>query len=159
MVRFAAGGKAAVDVNYHISEGIPKQGVLETILKLHAAIFGKTDQLEKKMAGKPKLLVAYAIFQDQVIGFKIGYELEENKYYSWLGGVDAKYRGKGIASRLMEIQHEYIKEKGYRVVRTKTMNKWRDMLILNIKHGFDVKETYIDEKGRHKIILEKKLRD
>jgi ribosomal protein S18 acetylase RimI-like enzyme len=148
-----------VDVNYHISEGMPQQEVLNKILTLHAAIFGETDQLEKKMADKPKLLVASAIYQDQVIGYKVGYEMQENKFYSWLGGVDAKYRGKGIASRLMEMQHEYIKEKGYSVARTKTMNKWRDMLILNIKHGFDILETYMDEKGRHKIILEKKLRE
>ncbi|MCA1037941.1 GNAT family N-acetyltransferase [Bacillus infantis] len=148
-----------MDVVYHISDEMPKQEVLNKILTLHAAIFGETDQLEKKMADKPKRLVASAIYQDQVIGYKVGYEMEENKFYSWLGGVDAKYRGKGIASRLMEMQHEYIKGCGYRVIQTKTMNKWRHMLILNIKHGFDVLETYIDEKGRHKIILEKKLRD
>jgi hypothetical protein len=37
------------------------------------------------------------------------------------------------------------------------MNKWRSMLILNIKCGFDVIDTYTDENGRNKIILEKKL--
>jgi hypothetical protein len=31
------------------------------------------------------------------------------------------------------------------------------MLILNIKHGFDVIGTYTDEKGEPKIILEKRL--
>jgi ribosomal protein S18 acetylase RimI-like enzyme len=148
-----------MDVNYHISAGMPKQEHLDAILTLHAAIFGESGQLDKKMGNKPKLLVAVAIYQDQVIGYKIGYELEETKFYSWLGGVGEEFRGKGIASRLMEIQHEYIKGCGYRMVRTKSMNKWRDMLILNIKHGFDVLETYIDEKGKHKIVLEKKLRD
>ncbi|WNS77324.1 hypothetical protein RRV45_10165 [Bacillus sp. DTU_2020_1000418_1_SI_GHA_SEK_038] len=43
------------------------------------------------------------------------------------------------------------------VVQTKTMNKWRNMLVLNIKNGFDVIDTYTDEKGIHKIILEKNL--
>jgi predicted GNAT superfamily acetyltransferase len=159
VVRFAAGGKAVVDINYHISAGMPKQEVLDQILRLHAAIFGDSSQLEKRMADKPGLLVASALHQNHVIGYKLGYELEEHKFYSWLGGVDERYRGKGIASNLMEIQHDYIKDKGYGVVRTKTMNKWRDMLILNIKHGFDVLETYIDDKGMHKIVLEKKLGD
>lgn len=148
-----------MEINYQIYTGMPKQEVLDRILSLHAGIFGESGQLESKMAVKPKLLVVVAACQDEVIGYKMGYELEEGKFYSWLGGVDEEFRGKGIASRLMEMQHEYIKRRGYIVVRTKTMNKWRDMLILNIKHGFDVMETYIDEKGMHKIILEKKLRD
>lgn len=37
------------------------------------------------------------------------------------------------------------------------MNKWRGMLILNIKNGFDIIETYTDENGLHKIVLEKNL--
>ncbi len=55
----------------------------------------------------------------------------------------------------MEMQHQWIKENGYSYVQTKTMNKWRSMLILNIKNGFDVIDTYIDKKGLQKIVLEK----
>jgi hypothetical protein len=57
----------------------------------------------------------------------------------------------------MEQQHQYLKENGYHIVQTKTMNKWRSMLILNIKSGFDIIETYTNDKGVHKIILEKNL--
>ncbi|MDQ0225912.1 hypothetical protein J2S02_002256 [Metabacillus niabensis] len=57
----------------------------------------------------------------------------------------------------MEMQHQWIKENGYSYVQTKTMNKWRSMLILNIKNGFDVIDTYIDKKGLQKIVLEKRL--
>ncbi|MBO8157289.1 MAG: hypothetical protein H0Z32_12600 [Bacillaceae bacterium] len=35
--------------------------------------------------------------------------------------------------------------------------KWKGMLILNLKHGFDVIGTYTDEKGEPKIILRKNL--
>ncbi len=62
-----------------------------------------------------------------------------------------------LFTNLIDKQHQYLKSKGYKIVRTKTMNKWRSMLILNIKHGFDVISTDTDEKGVHKIILEKKL--
>ncbi len=31
------------------------------------------------------------------------------------------------------------------------------MLITNIKHGFDIISTFVDEKGRHKIVFEKLL--
>lgn len=59
----------------------------------------------------------------------------------------------------MKMQHQYLKKNGYNVVQTKTMNKWRNMLVLNIKNGFDVINTYTDEKGLHKIVLEKYLLD
>jgi predicted GNAT family acetyltransferase len=135
----------------------PEDDILNGIIELHKAIFGSTDNLINKMNTKPKLLVITAMKDTKVIGYKIGYELDENKFYSWLGGVDPNYRKHGIASELMEKQHQYLKENGYRVVQTKTMNKWINMLILNIKNGFDVIDTYTDEKGLHKIILEKKL--
>ncbi len=109
------------------------------------------------MESKSQLLVITAMNGTKIIGYKIGYALDNNKFYSWLGGVNADYRKFGIASTLMEKQHQYLREKGYSVVQTKTMNKWRSMLVLNIKNGFDVIDTYTDEKGLHKIILEKKL--
>ena len=87
----------------------------------------------------------------------MGHELDENKFYSWLGAVEPAYRKHRIASRLMEQQHHHLLAKGYEIVQTKTMNKWRSMLILNIKNGFDVIDTYTDENGLHKIILEKNL--
>ena len=92
---------------------------------------------------------------EEIIGYKIGYELKADTFYSWLGGVAPKYQKHGIGTKLMEMQHQWIKENGYTYVQTKTMNKWRSMLILNIKNGFDVIDTYIDKKGLQKIVLEK----
>jgi predicted GNAT family acetyltransferase len=142
---------------YCLYNVIPEADVLEGILTLHQAIFGPSDDLVTKMASKPQLLVMTAIEGNKIIGYKIGYKMDENTFYSWLGGVDTNYRKHGIASMLMKKQHDYLKEKGYKVVQTKTMNKWRSMLILNIKNGFDVIHTYVDEKGLHKIVLEKNL--
>ncbi|MGX6443654.1 GNAT family N-acetyltransferase [Neobacillus sp. K501] len=136
---------------------MPDADVLNGILELHKDIFGTTNDLINKMASKPQLLVITAMDGKKVIGYKIGYAIDSNKFYSWLGGVDTNYRKHGIASVLMEKQHHYLKENGYKVVQTKTMNKWRKMLIINIKNGFDVIDTYTDEKGLHKIILEKNL--
>lgn len=136
---------------------MPNEDVLNGMIELHHVIFGNSDDLINKMASKPRLLVITAMDHNNVVGYKIGYEMDCNKFYSWLGGVHANYRKHGIASTLMEKQHQYLKSKGYKIVQTKTMNKWRSMLILNIKHGFDVISTDTDEKGVHKIILEKKL--
>lgn len=142
---------------YFILNSIPAVDVLNGILELHKDIFGTSDDLINKMASKPQLLVITAMDGKKVIGYKIGYAIDNNKFYSWLGGVDPNYRKHGIASMLMEKQHQYLKENGYKVVQTKTMNKWRNMLILNIKNGFDVIDTYTDKNGLHKIILEKNL--
>lgn len=131
--------------------------VIGGIVDLHQSIFGISHDLIHKMANKPQLFVIIAMDGKNIIGYKIGYAIDQNKFYSWLGGVDAKYRKHGIATKLMDMQHQYLREEGYKVVRTKTMNKWRGMLLLNIKNGFDVIDTYRDEKGIHKIILEKSL--
>ena len=126
---------------------------------LHKCIFGLDDDLINKMVSKPPLLAIIAMEGSKVIGYKIGYPLNSETFYSWLGGVDPNYRNLGIASILMEKQHTHLRDNGYKFVQTKTMNKWRNMLILDIKHGFDIIETYTDENGLHKIVLEKKLND
>lgn len=146
-----------MEITYSVIPSKPVGGTLEGILELHREIFGTTDNLIDKMASKPQPLIIIAKLDENVIGYKIGYELDSQTFYSWLGGVSADYRKHGIASRLLKMQHQLLIDKGYRIVRTKTMNKWRGMLMLNIKHGFDVMETYTDENGRHKIVLEKKL--
>jgi ribosomal protein S18 acetylase RimI-like enzyme len=146
-----------MEIKYMLFDSMPEEAILERIIDLHNRIFGESVDLVKKMESKPQLLVNVALNDSQVIGYKIGYELDKRKFYSWLGGVDTRFRGHGVASKLMEQQHQFLKENGYHIVQTKTMNKWRSMLILNIKSGFDVISTYTNEKGLHKIILEKNL--
>ncbi|MEW9677978.1 GNAT family N-acetyltransferase [Lentibacillus sp. L22] len=138
-------------------EGFPESKLLNQILSLHEIIFGDSETLVKKAQSKPKLLFTVGLEKDVVVGYKIGYELESDSFYSWLGGVDENHRNKGVASKLMNQQHSYLQEKGYKTIQTKTKNKWRNMLILNIKNGFDVIGTYIDNSGEPKIVLEKSL--
>ncbi|XXM73145.1 GNAT family N-acetyltransferase [Lysinibacillus sphaericus] len=146
-----------MEIDYSVIPSMPAGETLHEILKLHREVFGSGDDLIDRMKEKSKLLVIIAKQDKNVIGYKIGYALAPETFYSWLGGVSTDYRKHGIASRLLSLQHQFLIENRYHIVQTKTMNKWRDMLILNIKHGFDVMETYTDKKGRHKIVLEKKL--
>lgn len=138
-------------------DGFPDYELPNKILKLHASIFNDSDTLISKAENKPKLIFTVALEDNEVMGYKIGYEFDFDCFYSWLGGVDENHRNKGIASKLMNQQHRYLKEKDYKIVQTKTRNKWRNMLVLNIKNGFDVIGTYTDSKGELKIILEKHL--
>ncbi|MET3727166.1 GNAT superfamily N-acetyltransferase [Fictibacillus halophilus] len=145
-------------MEYILFEGVPEEETLKRILQLHEVIFGSSNaDLLVNMKLKHRLTIFTAIHHKKVVGYKMGYEIDRSTYYSWLGGVDPAYRVQGIASKLLNKQHEYLKAKGYSVVRTKTMNKWRGMLLLNIKNGFDVMETYTNKEGLHKIVLEKNL--
>lgn len=131
----------------------------QSMCTLHSTIF-KTqspDSIEEELSARPKFLILVALNDDRVVGYKIGYQDRKTRFYSWLGGVYPEYRGKGIASELMVRQHAWCKSQGYSVVRTQTKNTWRSMLILNLRHGFDVVGTYTDEKGEPKIILEKRF--
>lgn len=129
------------------------------LCQLHGSIFdsGGSGSIQGELAVRPKFLILVASHGGRVVGFKIGYQDRKWRFYSWLGGVDPDYRKQGIASELMRRQHEWCKEQGYEVIRTQTKNKWRSMLILNLRHGMDIVGTYTDERGEPKIILEKRL--
>ena len=139
--------------------GMATEQELVGILALHEDIFGSSDDLVGRMREKPELMIELAMDAGQIIGYKIGYALNREQFYSWLGGVNTTYRNRGIALELMKSQHHHAKEKGYQVIQTKTKNKFRNMLLLNIKFGFDIIGTYTDGEGEPKIILEKPLNE
>ena len=141
----------------HTYTSLPDEDVRFKLANLHRLLFGDELKLEQKLWDKQDILIQLITHEDNAIAYKVGYELDSDVFYSWLGGVEPAHRHQGLAQQLMTEQHELLKEKGYTVVQTKTMNRWRGMLLLNIKNGFDVKSTYIDERGNHKIVLEKCL--
>ncbi|WP_420913228.1 GNAT family N-acetyltransferase [Indiicoccus explosivorum] len=146
-------------IRFTVYDGIPGEDVLAGLVRFHERIFGSSDDLAGRMREKPKLHIVTASDEQTIVGYKIGYALNREQFYSWLGGVDPEYRSRGIASELMDRQHQHAKASGYRSIQTQTKNKWRDMLILNLKHGFDVIGTYTDSEGEPKIILEKNFAD
>ena len=137
-------------------EGVPYEW-LESLQVMHAHVFEGDDLPVEKLERKKGLLCLLAVDEQEVIGFKLGYTHPDGVFYSWLGGVHEKMRGQGIASQLMQCQHEKLRALGYESVRTYGRNTRKAMLIANIKHDFAIVSTFIDEKGRHKIILEKSL--
>lgn len=144
-------------MEYVCYQEIPEIEVLTGIMELHKHVFEGAELGIEELMEKKNLLIFVALDSDRVVGFKIGYEYANDIFYSWLGGVHSDYRGKGIASGLMHRQHNLVKSLNYKKVRTISRNKRREMLLLNIKIGFDVIETFYSEKGTHKIVLEKKL--
>ncbi|KAB7725605.1 GNAT family N-acetyltransferase [Rudanella paleaurantiibacter] len=131
------------------------------LVQLIARIFGgqlpeeAAAELDYQQARTP-LLIGLAFDGPALIGYKIGYERKPGHFYSWLGGVLPTYRGQGIASALMTGQHDWCRQRGYHTLRTQTYNQWRSMLILNLRHGFDIVGTVQGTRGLT-IVLEKKL--
>ena len=78
-------GGLYLDVNYQLFGSMPDRKILDGIIQLHQVIFGTDDHLISKMSRKPQLLVITAMISKKVIGYKIGYEIENIKFYSWLG--------------------------------------------------------------------------
>jgi len=158
---------AMTKYEYRKLHALPETDMLQHIATLHESIFSarEDDGLIQKIHNNvtildiKELLTVVALDGDTVIGYKIGYPLmeDQNTFYSWLGGVDPNYRKQGIASMLMDIQHQHLRQTGYHKVQTKTMNRWRNMLLLNIRYGFDIVHTFTDARGLFKIVLEKDL--
>lgn len=146
-------------MEYREIEGLPGGAILESLLELHDRVFGtgQSQLLLQEAAGRPRLLTIVALRDGRVVGYKIGYERKPGHFYSWVGAVAPEFRRRGIGSELMRRQHTWCRARGYRTIRTKTKNKWKDMIILNLRHGFDIIGAYTDETGEPKLILEKRL--
>ncbi|RDB04393.1 GNAT family N-acetyltransferase [Runella aurantiaca] len=135
------------------------EAVLEAVLTLHFQVFDGQErpQLIGEINETSHLLTLVAYENDDAVGYKMGYRRKEGHFYSWLGCVLPTHRGQGIAGHLMELQHEWCRANGYHTVRTMTYNKWRNMLILNLKHNFNIVGILTDNAGAPKIVLEKSL--
>jgi GNAT superfamily N-acetyltransferase len=141
-------------------KGLSDEPTRQTLYYMYETLFGKPPgkKVQERLDTAPDLLVLIAQTEDGVqAGFKIGYRQDPDTYYSWLGGVLPEFRGTGIAAALMQHQHDWAKTHGYRFIQTKTLNRWRSMLILNLKSGFDVIGTYSGVDGIVRIILQKVL--
>lgn len=115
------------------------------------------DWFHSRLRSHPRVHLLIASIDEKPVAFKLGYELDSSKFYSWLGAVIPTFRGLGIAADLIQAQHDWCRQQGYLRVQTKTKNRFKSMLILNIKFGFDVVGYHSSEEGGSKIMLEKVL--
>jgi GNAT superfamily N-acetyltransferase len=115
------------------------------------------EKFVQRLSEAKKYCLIVAFVDKTPVGFKLGYEIDGHKFYSWLGGVLPQFRKRGIAGALMKRQREWCKDQGYSVISTKTQNNFREMLLLNIQCGFQIVGTEKQENGELKILLEKSV--
>lgn len=146
-------------ITFEEIEDKPNQPTLEKIKTFCQSIFKEFDleNFAERIDSAEKLLTILAFSGDKLVGFKLGYQIDLTKFYSWLGGVDRDFRKQGIADELMKRQHSWCRNHGFSIIQTKTKNSFKPMLILNIKHGFDIIDLQRNRRDEIKIVLEKNI--
>ncbi len=128
-----------------------REGTLEEALKVitHVTEFANGETIESmaQRLGDKNSLILVAEKNGTVVGFKIGYELDEDTFYSWFGGVAPQARNEGVAQMLLEAQEEWVAEQGYKTLKVKSRNQFPAMLRLLLRNG------YLIEKFEEKVNL------
>ena len=152
-------GMGIDSITYTTIEGSLEPTIISKLLELYSLIFSDADNyfFKQRVSEHPKLLTILAFHKEQLIGFKIGYPYNETTFYSWIGGVQSGFRKQGVASQLAMLQEDYAIVNRFHKLRTKSMNTYKPMMILNLKNGFDIVKLYTNTKGQTKIVFEKNL--
>ncbi|MEZ9859084.1 GNAT family N-acetyltransferase [Vibrio splendidus] len=127
---------------------IVREGSLEEVVSVveQIAEFARKESvasLSERLAGKTSLILV-AEEAGVLLGFKIGYELDENTFYSWFGGVLPIARNKGVAQAQLDIQEQWVKQQGYQQLKVKSHNLFPAMLRLLLKNGYLIEK--LEEK-------------
>ena len=113
------------------------QSQIPLIRELNATIFGDSHII--RTFDRPELLILVAWLHDDPVGFKIGYQLDPNTFYSAKGGVIPSARRQGIARALLHAMINEARTRSYaRFVFDTFPNKHPGMTILALNEGFKV---------------------
>ena len=149
-----------VNISYNIFEGDLSNNLFTELLNLYNQLFEDADLefFKTRFTTQANICSVLAFKKTQLIGFKIGYPVENNTFYSWIGGVNSEFRNIGIGKQLATLQENYAIQKGFSVLKTKSMNRFKPMMILNLKNGFSITKVYTNTNGQTKIVFEKQLK-
>jgi ribosomal protein S18 acetylase RimI-like enzyme len=104
------------------------------------------ESLSARLKNK-KHLILVAQKGNDMLGFKVGYQIDNTTFYSWFGGVSSSARKAGIAQALLDTQQRWAYEQGYKQIKVKSRNQFPSMLRLLIKNGYLI-EKYKEKHNR-----------
>ena len=115
------------------------------------------EEYQKRLKGVPSLILV-AENAEKIIGFKVGYAVDEQLFYSWMGAVLPEFRQFGVAKALAFQQEEWVRAQGFTCIQFKTRNRLKAMLQFALGNGFDIigvepRETLAE----YRILLQKSL--
>lgn len=116
-------------------------------------------QLLERLAHPEKHLILLALVDNQLAGFKIGYSLSDQHFYSWLGAVIPAQRHLGLAKTMLATQESWAREQQFTRISVKTFNEFQPMLLMLIKNGYQIAALEPSNKdiSLNKIELHKQL--
>lgn len=122
-----------------------REGTIAEALRVEALIqefhgASPRERYEERLAGRPALILVAEV-DGRLVGYKVGYEVGERVFYSWLGGVVPGFRSAGVASALRERQEHWARGRGYTRLRVKSRNRFPQMLRLLIAAGYSIVGT------------------
>lgn len=122
-------------------------GTIEEALRVEGAIpeFSQVRTAEAYMRkfGEQPHLILIASVDDEHVGYKVGYALDEESFYSWLGGVLPAFRKRGVAQHLLAVQEDWVRRHEYRRIVVKSKNQFPAMLRLLIQNGYKI--SHVEE--------------
>lgn len=143
-----------------ISEVGPAEYPLIAVLR--DTIFGEfghrySARFEDQVQDRRDVLALIAHLEGNPVGYKIGYHDKPGLYYSWSGGVLKDYRGQGLARRMQDWQHAWLRARGYRMVHFNSFNKFRPMIQFGLDTGFLPTGVDLSPEGELSIRFRKDL--
>lgn len=116
------------------------------------------EEYRKRLLQNQHLILLAYTEDGEACGCKVGYELSNTCFYSWMGGVMPQWRRHGVAELLAVAQEKWAQKQGYERIRFKTRNSCKAMLHFALSRGFNIvgvepKDQLID----YRIWLEKEL--
>ncbi|GIU49644.1 GNAT family N-acetyltransferase [Shewanella sp. KT0246] len=115
------------------------------------------ESLQQRLANKP-CLILFAYVEGDLAGFKLGYQTDEDCFYSWLGGVEADFRQLGLAKSMLEYQEKWATKQGFRRLEVKTRNQFKAMLNMLVANQYQITQVeHHDNIAQNKLFLQKTL--
>lgn len=91
-------------------------------------------------------LRAFILKENEIIGWHIGWQLDEECYFMCDTGIFKEHQGKGIYTALLPKLLEIFKEKGFQKVVSKHHAANNNIIIPKLKAGFVITGFEIDER-------------
>ncbi|MGB0894384.1 MAG: GNAT family N-acetyltransferase [Parashewanella sp.] len=132
------------------------ESLADTVPELRDSMTAAT--LKQRIQNRQMLLIL-SFVEGELAGFKLGYALSNDVFYSWIGGISQDFRQLGLARTMLLRQEQWARENRFTLTQVKTQNCFPAMLTLLVKQGYQVIELNksMNSVAEHKFLLEKVL--
>jgi len=99
--------------------------------------FKSLGELKKRLNSKPHLILI-ARCKTELVGFRAGYARSSIEFYSWLGAIHPKHRGRGIEAKLLSAQEHWARTQGYERITLSSRNRYPEMMRLLLTQQYRI---------------------